>query len=42
MQLLPEHAPLAPFAQVQAVQRDFGVDAGEIRRVLLLWQVRLV
>ena len=24
----------------QAVQRDFGVDAGEIRRVLGLWQVR--
>lgn len=25
----------------QAVQRDFGVDAGEIRRVLGLWQVCL-
>lgn len=25
---------------VQAIQRDFGMDAGDIRRVLGLWQVQ--
>ena len=30
---------LPPAPALQAIQRDFGVTAGEIRRVLGLWQV---
>lgn len=33
--------PRAPRPCEQAIKRDFGVDAAQIRRVLGLWQVGL-